>query len=204
MTMGILTVKGAELAKRVYFLQVRLGGDDWGEGGLTKLAVPSLPRPRSVQNAEGAGLAPFDCWLGLRGLKTMALRMERSADNCAKLAAYLSRHPLVKKVRWVCVLPSVLHVVLLDVLPATPLHHPLSARLMKPPTHPRFLVWPFPLTLLLPPGPVPRPLILSQVEHPLSHPPPPPPAGQLRFIAGAPRVRRAPGPGYQRGSAAQL
>ena len=70
--------------------------------GLTKLAVPPCPRPRPFQNAEGAGLAPFDCWLGLRGLKTMALRMERSADNCAKLAAYLSRHPLVKKVRPGC------------------------------------------------------------------------------------------------------
>lgn len=70
--MGVLTVKGAELAKRVYFLQ----------------------------NAEGAGLAPFDCWLALRGLKTMSLRMERSAENCAKLAVYLSRHPLVKKVNY--------------------------------------------------------------------------------------------------------
>ena len=164
MTRGILTVKGAELAKRVYFLQVRLGGDDWREGGLTKLAVPSLPRPRSVQNAEGAGLAPFDCWLGLRGLKTMALRMERSADNCAKLAAYLSRHPLVKKVCRVCILPAVLYP-LPAVLPSptcctapsyllycTPLHQPLSARLMKPPTHPSAALS---LTLLCPPGPGP-------------------------------------------------
>ena len=30
-----------------------------------------------MQNAEGAILGPFDCWLALRGLKTMALRMER-------------------------------------------------------------------------------------------------------------------------------
>ena len=50
------------------------------------------------QNAEGAGLAPFDCWLALRGLKTMALRMDRSADNAAALAEFLARHPLVKKV----------------------------------------------------------------------------------------------------------
>ena len=48
-----------------------------------------------MQNAEGAGLAPFDCWLALRGLRTMALRMERSAENCAALADYLMRHPLV-------------------------------------------------------------------------------------------------------------
>lgn len=30
-----------------------------------------------LQNAEGAGLAPFDCWLCLRGIKTMALRVEK-------------------------------------------------------------------------------------------------------------------------------
>jgi O-acetylhomoserine/O-acetylserine sulfhydrylase-like pyridoxal-dependent enzyme len=30
-----------------------------------------------LQNAEGSGLAPFDCWLCLRGIKTMALRIEK-------------------------------------------------------------------------------------------------------------------------------
>lgn len=30
-----------------------------------------------IQNAEGAGLAPFDCWTCLRGIKTMALRVEK-------------------------------------------------------------------------------------------------------------------------------
>ena len=30
-----------------------------------------------LQNAEGTGLSPFDCWLCLRGIKTMALRVER-------------------------------------------------------------------------------------------------------------------------------
>ncbi|MCE5165990.1 hypothetical protein HAX54_013755 [Datura stramonium] len=46
---GVLAVRGESLAKEVYFLQ----------------------------NAEGAGLAPFDCWLCLRGVKTMALRIEK-------------------------------------------------------------------------------------------------------------------------------
>lgn len=63
--MGVLTVKGSDLGKRIYFLQ----------------------------NAEGAGLAPFDCWLALRGLKTMSLRMERSAENCEKLARCKESHP---------------------------------------------------------------------------------------------------------------
>jgi cystathionine beta-lyase/cystathionine gamma-synthase len=53
-----------------------------------------------LQNAEGAGLAPFDCWLALRGLKTMALRQERQADNCMKLAQYLAKHPLVKRINY--------------------------------------------------------------------------------------------------------
>ncbi|XP_062085869.1 cystathionine beta-lyase, chloroplastic-like [Humulus lupulus] len=46
---GVLAVRGERLAKELYFLQ----------------------------NAEGSGLAPFDCWLCLRGIKTMALRIEK-------------------------------------------------------------------------------------------------------------------------------
>ena len=51
-----------------------------------------------LQNAEGAILGPFDCWLALRGLATMALRMERQAATCARLAQFLAQHPLVRKV----------------------------------------------------------------------------------------------------------
>ena len=53
-----------------------------------------------MQNAEGTGLAPFDCWLLLRGIKTMSLRMDRQIANCAKLADYLQGHPLVKKINY--------------------------------------------------------------------------------------------------------
>ena len=48
----------------------------------------------------GAILGPFDCWLALRGLKTMALRMERQAANCAALAWFLAAHPLVQRVNY--------------------------------------------------------------------------------------------------------
>ncbi len=68
------------------------------------LATPP-PALARAQNAEGGGLAPFDCWLALRGLKTMALRMERSAASAARIAAYLASHPLVKKVNYAS-LPS--------------------------------------------------------------------------------------------------
>ena len=53
-----------------------------------------------MQNAEGAILGPFDCWLAMRGLKTMALRMRQQAASAAIIARWLARHPLVKKVNY--------------------------------------------------------------------------------------------------------
>lgn len=47
------------------------------------------------QNAEGTGLAPFDSWLILRGIKTMALRVERQQDNAMKIATWLKTCPAV-------------------------------------------------------------------------------------------------------------
>ncbi|OQS04305.1 cystathionine beta-lyase [Thraustotheca clavata] len=51
-----------------------------------------------VQNAEGTGLAPMDCWLLLRGIKTMGLRVLTAQDNAMRIASYLSSHPAVTKV----------------------------------------------------------------------------------------------------------
>lgn len=53
-----------------------------------------------LQNAEGASLSPFDCWLCLRGLKTMAMRMEVQARNCSLIAQALSQHPLITKINY--------------------------------------------------------------------------------------------------------
>ena len=50
------------------------------------------------QNAEGAGLSPFESWLLLRGIKTLALRVERQNSSALKIAEYLHRHPLVRNV----------------------------------------------------------------------------------------------------------
>lgn len=52
------------------------------------------------QNAEGTGLPPFECWLALRGLKTMKLRLDKAAANAAAIAAFLARQPLVTKVNY--------------------------------------------------------------------------------------------------------
>ena len=48
----------------------------------------------------GGGLAPFDCWLCLRGLKTMALRMERQQQNCLAMARWLESHPAISRVNY--------------------------------------------------------------------------------------------------------
>ena len=51
-----------------------------------------------VQNATGAVPSPFDCYLVLRGLKTLAVRMDRHSDNAARIAAFLRDHPAVSEV----------------------------------------------------------------------------------------------------------
>ncbi|MDR1147797.1 MAG: PLP-dependent aspartate aminotransferase family protein [Spirochaetaceae bacterium] len=56
---------------------------------------------REAQMSEGAALAPFDAWLTLRGLKTLALRMDKATRNAAAIAAWLRKHPAVEKVFWI-------------------------------------------------------------------------------------------------------
>ncbi len=51
-----------------------------------------------LQNAIGAIPGPMDCWLTLRGIKTLALRMERHSTNAAKVADYLSNHRAIEQV----------------------------------------------------------------------------------------------------------
>ncbi len=51
-----------------------------------------------LQNAIGAVPGPMDCWLVLRGLKTLPLRMERHCANARRIAAFLAGHPAVDKV----------------------------------------------------------------------------------------------------------
>jgi len=55
-------------------------------------------RLKFIQNAIGAILSPFDCWLLLRSVKTLAVRMERHNQNAMKVAEYLQSHPKVKRV----------------------------------------------------------------------------------------------------------
>jgi cystathionine gamma-lyase len=50
------------------------------------------------QNAIGPSQSPFDSWLVLRGLKTLAVRMKQHEQNAMKIAAFLESHPKVEKV----------------------------------------------------------------------------------------------------------
>lgn len=70
--MGALVVKDDTLAERLAFLQ----------------------------NSCGATPGPMDCFLVLRGLKTLHLRMQRHSENGAVVAAFLAAHPKVDKVYW--------------------------------------------------------------------------------------------------------
>lgn len=51
-----------------------------------------------LQNAAGGVPGPFDCFLVLRGIKTLAIRMERHAENAIKIAQFLENHSKVRKV----------------------------------------------------------------------------------------------------------
>nr|MBS0038215.1 cystathionine gamma-synthase [Saprospiraceae bacterium] len=51
-----------------------------------------------VQNASGAVPGPLDCFLILRGIKTLHLRVQRACENAEKIAAFLQGHPKVEKV----------------------------------------------------------------------------------------------------------
>ncbi|HEX5552261.1 MAG TPA: cystathionine gamma-synthase [Chitinophagaceae bacterium] len=53
-----------------------------------------------IQNSCGAVPGPHDCWLVLRGIKTLGVRMQRHSENGAVIARFLRDHPKVDKVYW--------------------------------------------------------------------------------------------------------
>lgn len=71
---------------------------------LLGIAVTSNPVLREAMNAHrttnGAIAGPFEAWLGLRGIRTLGVRLERSAANAMELAERLVEHPAVKAVRY--------------------------------------------------------------------------------------------------------
>jgi cystathionine gamma-lyase/cystathionine beta-lyase len=55
-------------------------------------------RVQFLLNAMGTCASPFDCWLVLRGIETLAVRMRQHEKNAIKIANYLKGHPAVKRV----------------------------------------------------------------------------------------------------------
>jgi cystathionine gamma-synthase len=76
-----------------------LGGHSDVVGGFLAVADTAVfKRLRYYQNAVGAVPSPFDCYLVLRGVKTLALRMDRHCDNAEQVASMLDGHPAVGRV----------------------------------------------------------------------------------------------------------
>jgi cystathionine beta-lyase/cystathionine gamma-synthase len=76
-----------------------LNGHSDSVGGVAVLRhKEDAARVQYLQNAVGAILSPFDSWLVLRGTKTLGVRMRQHDANGRRIAAFLERHPKVKKV----------------------------------------------------------------------------------------------------------
>lgn len=81
-----------------------IGGHNDAVGGVITLKSDILPPDWledvrwNTLNKLGAPIAPFNAWLLLRGVQTLALRVERQCANAAKLAAWLQDHPKVERV----------------------------------------------------------------------------------------------------------
>src|SRR5215468_6639544 len=76
-----------------------LGGHSDLIGGFAATNDPTVAeRLLFLQKSLGAVPGPFDCWLVLRGLKTLAVRMRKHCENAHAIAGSLERHPRVEKV----------------------------------------------------------------------------------------------------------
>src|SRR5581483_4189109 len=76
-----------------------LNGHSDGLGGVVVCTKPEQSEQLGfVQKAAGAILSPFECWLVLRGVKTLAVRMEQHDRSGRAVAEFLSKHKKVKKV----------------------------------------------------------------------------------------------------------
>ncbi|MEP6679922.1 MAG: PLP-dependent transferase, partial [Chloroflexota bacterium] len=78
-----------------------LGGHSDVIGGLAATRSDELASLlRFHQNAAGAVPSPFDCWLVMRGLRTLTVRMERASANAAVIAEWLTGRPEVEAVHY--------------------------------------------------------------------------------------------------------
>ncbi len=74
------------------------GHSDLIQGAVLARDAAVFEPVKFLQNAIGAVPAPLDCWLTLRGLKTLELRVQRHAENAGRIAEALTSHPAVRRV----------------------------------------------------------------------------------------------------------
>ena len=79
-----------------------LGGHSDVTGGavVTKNDNELFQKIRLIQTSGGGVASPFDCWLVLRGVRTLPYRMRAHSENAARVASFLSRHPAVDTVHY--------------------------------------------------------------------------------------------------------
>ena len=88
---------GADLA--LHSTTKYLGGHSDVVGGFVATNDDAISeRLAFLQKSLGAIPGPFDCWLVLRGLKTLAVRMDRHCENAKAIASFLASHPRVERV----------------------------------------------------------------------------------------------------------
>ena len=75
-------------------------GDVTGGAVVGAAANELFPKVKQVQVSGGAVPSPFDCWLVLRGIRTLPYRMRAHSENGAKVAAFLSSHSGVEAVHY--------------------------------------------------------------------------------------------------------
>jgi cystathionine gamma-synthase len=92
------TSLGADLV--VHSTTKYLGGHSDVVGGAVCTDDATAEELAFLQNAVGAVPGPFDNWLTLRGIKTLAVRMDRHCANAERIAAFLADHPRVTSVRY--------------------------------------------------------------------------------------------------------
>jgi cystathionine beta-lyase/cystathionine gamma-synthase len=85
----------------VHSMTKYLNGHSDCTGGAVILSRPEdVDRIYFLQRSVGAGLAPMDCWLVSRGIKTLAVRMEQHNKNGMAVAQFLAAHPKVKQIHY--------------------------------------------------------------------------------------------------------
>ena len=84
----------------VYSATKNLSGHADVVGGVVVGRPAWIEGARAFADTFGPTLGPFDAWLTLRGIRSLAVRMERHTDNALRLARFLEKHPAVSRVNY--------------------------------------------------------------------------------------------------------